>query len=387
MDCAVMSGSMRFVGRDPVIRGRSLLATERRMHEHVLRNEAALYKYPCLSDKLKEYYDSYVKIPAEKMSNASQVVENIKRCILDYFSRCQSQFNITEMKGTGSCREGLKVINPDEYDVMVSVRLDGMSWAVVPSDHPNFFEVRKTGRASSPYDEYLTGGCICPNRLRYSFQGKIQRAVNNLRMYKIALETHGPAITVKVCYGEGKTVHIDFVPSVEVNKKIVVPKPYKHDRLVKEHAPPNMDTGAESRLWRQSFSDEEYAFLSGRLPPSCCHLEVLKIFKAIRLNFQSQFGMFSSYVYKTVLMHMIWDKSDKTQWGQNYLEERFIEFLETLQGYLSKRHLPHFYKPEINLLEDFSPNSCDNLAGYIDHRLGEKELVKMLERRMYSGIP
>ena len=395
---------------EAVISGRSLLGKERGIYPVagiLIRNESL---YTGLLDKVNQYYESYVKISDEQMSQASHVVENIKQCILDYFCTFHPKWNITEMKDTGSCREGLKLINPDEFDVMFSIQLNRNSWQLVPSrNHPNFFEVRKTGQDSSAYDTYISNGSICPRLLRSAFQGKIQKAVNRvIKMpwfralfigetpktakdkYNISLETHGPAITVKAFYGEGKTVHIDFVPSVEINKIIVVPKPHK---VVQEHLPPDMNTGEENRLWRESFSEEEYTFLTHCLPPSFCHLEVLKVFKVIRHNVPSQFGMFSSYVYKTVLMHMIGRKADKTEngrrhlehyWNPGNLEERLIEFLDTLQGYLSDGRMPHFFNHEINLLEDFSPTSCENLQRYIKHRLGEAQILELLERRGYS---
>ncbi len=217
------------------------------------------------------------------------------------------------------------------------------------------------------------------------FHGNIQKAVNMLELYSINLERHGPAITVKVRYGEGKKVYIDFVPGVKMGNKVVVPKPHKR---IQENLHVRHD-GDENRLWRQSFSEEDCTFISEKLLPECCYLKVLKIFKAVRLNVPSQFGMLSSYVYKTILMHMIRSsRFDATRrWAHDNLEDRFIEFLDTLQGCLSVGRLPHYFNSDINLLEDFSDQSCENLQGYITHRLGEREITRMLLKlRGYSGI-
>ncbi len=374
--------NLRALG-EPVIRGRSLLGEERNAYASA-RFEGL---YPYLLEKLNEYYDNYVKIPEQNMSIAQSVVKDVKSHVLDYFLHFHPELNITEMKDTGSCREGLKVIRPDEFDIMFYINLDRRTWEFVHSlDNPNFFEVRKIGSGDSPYDQYILNRYLSPWKLGNDFHGKIQRAVNMLELYSINLERHGPAITLKVRYGEGKKVYIDFVPGVKMGSKVVVPKPHKR---VPEYAPPHIrHAGDESRLWRQSFSEEECTLISENLPPECCYLKVLKIFKAVRLNAPSQFGMLSSYVYKTVLMHMIRSsRLDATRrWAYDNLEERFIEFLDALQQYLSDGRLPHFFNSDINLLEDFSDQSCENLQRYIKYRVGEKEITEMLKLRGYSGI-
>ncbi len=75
------------------------------------------------------------------MSFARSVVEDMKSCVLGYFLEFHPALQITEMKDTGSCREGLKVVSPDEFDVMFYINLDMMEWEFVHSrDNPNFFE-------------------------------------------------------------------------------------------------------------------------------------------------------------------------------------------------------------------------------------------------------
>ncbi len=339
---------------------------------------------PLTVELLQNYHESYAEIPEHDMLTAKNVVDDIKRHIFDYFQTKCSDMKISQMKDTGSCKEGLKVICPDEFDVMFTLQLDGGYWQQVRcEEHDAFYEIRKryTLDQTSPYDKYTINGFLCPRKLQRHFYGEVQRALNGFQKYFTTLESHGPAITLKVRYDEGRVLYIDFVPGVAIGGILLVPKPHKqvqlHEKTFNEY----------NRFWRQSFSNEEFDFLNGYLPSWYCHLTVLKIVKAIRLNCKSQFGMFSSYIYKTLLMHMLRNTSeeDMEEWEPEYLLERFVDYLKRLQSCLSDKYLPHYFLPGVNLLDEVSPATCENLYGYIDKRL-RKGLLGDLLKREYTGI-
>ncbi len=332
---------------------------------------------------LHKYHESYAKITDREMSVAKKVVDDIKEHVLGYVKSNCSDLEITQMRDTGSCHEGLKVICPDEFDVMFTIQLDDSSWQVVCCQgHDAFYEIRKrhTIDQTSPYYRYTTDDFLCPRTVQRYLYGKVQKALNGFQKYFTTLESHGPAITLKVRYDEGRVLYIDFVPSVAIGGILLVPKPHKqvhlHEKTVNEY----------TRFWRQSFSDEEFDHLTRKLPSWYCHLTVLKIVKAIRLNFMPQFGMFSSYVYKTVLMHMLSD-TRQDDWHPTYVKERFEDFLERLRDCLRDHKLQHFFLPGVNLLDEFSPISCSNLGDFIHVRLRKGKLPGLLLTRDYSGIP
>ncbi len=401
---------------------------------------------------LQIYHDSYVEVPAASMSRAQGVVSRVKQEILSHFHSNFPELNITGLTDSGSYREGLNVIAPDEFDVTFTLLLDSMPWKLETSrDTPGFFLVgRQTdnvlfwkflaiiiiiiifdnyvtglllvpgfflvGRQTnnvlswmflsiiiiiiiidnyvtglllvlglvyifavpkrhSPYDKYIVKGYLSPQMLVQDFQVEVQKALNNLSSYEFTINRQGPAITLHMWYGRwmNQMLDIDLVPTLEIQKTLLVAKPYRKVLQLKGN-PRN-----HNLLWRQSYSGKEHDLLASA-PGN--YRQVLKIIKAVRLNV-SHFGKFSSYVYKMVLMEMI-KKGLANQ--RDSLLKCFEKFLQKSEIVFSKKELPHVFNDKINVLEEYPPIACADLGLLISNLLKSGDFHKLLEQTQYTGL-
>ena len=96
---------------------------------------------PNLNDELLKYYQKYVHINDRTTGEAQAVFKTVKFQIADDLR----QTLLLELPGvgiegfidTGSAKEGLKVVRPDEFDVMILYKLgrkDDYEWVMTPSD-------------------------------------------------------------------------------------------------------------------------------------------------------------------------------------------------------------------------------------------------------------
>ncbi len=397
----------------------------------------AIYRRRQLTNMLQRYRDTYVEVPPASMSRAQDVVSHVKHDILSHFHSNFPELNITSLTDTGSSRECLKVVAPDEFDVTITISLDNMPWSFEQNlDTPGFYFVRKqtsdlcwilsilgclmimiyitgilwwilsillgclmiimiTGRGDiavlfwtlmllvsnfgpskreTPYDKYIMDECLCPEMLMQDFQAVVQNALNNTARYELTVHRQGPAIKLHVQYGTDQTLDIDLVPTLEIEKTSLVAKPHRNLLGTQDSDP------THALLWRQSYSSEEHDLLASA--PSN-YRQVLKIIKAVRLNVP-QFGKFSSYVYKMILMDMV--KKDKMAHQSDSLRECFLKFLKDSELFFSKKKLPHVFNDQINVLEEYSPIPCDDLRLYISNLLKSGDFYKLLEERNYTGV-
>ena len=71
---------------------------------------------------------------------------------------------------------------------------------------------------------------------------------------------------------------------------------------------------------------------------------------------------------------------DSYGWNaQNSLGEKFFSFLRELQTHLERRKLPHFWLPDVNLLEGINPSVIEQMANRLKRILNSQtELEKTL---------
>ena len=319
------------------------------------------------------------------MQRAKRVVEEIKQMVMSHLQETCPSLGIGQLMHTGSVYEGLKVIRPDEFDVMMPLKLEPKIWkldegkaSLRGADGYWFVRRKELGSiplGASPWDKSLIGDCLSPSKIISRFIGLIQKGINRQEStseYEIRLRKSGPAITLDVRYDGYKHLSIDLVPAVSVGGVCVVAK--NHPRALQSFS----DTDFQN-LWRRSYSEEEKDKLRKMdLQDGGCRLKCLRIVKAIRLNHRQQFGMLPSYVYKTLLFHLV-DMED--EWHQEALAERIIDMFKTLEGYLKSGNLDHYFDPHVNLLEGCSPTSLNDLACYIARIVGRNDWSRLLQVR------
>lgn len=240
--------------------------------------------------------------------------------------------------------------------------------------------VRLKAREDSKLRKYVVReGYINPVRLRDGwFHGLVVKAVGNFKEkyprsdIEMTVHYHGPAIRLEISKKETSEflLSVDLVPCFQTgsDQSYFIAKRYTGQRNV----------SSPGLLWRQSFSLEEKALLRDMDRDSGCRHELLRIVKTIVNKERSSLGRLESYHLKTAFMHYI--KEKPYYWDRYSLAKHFHGFLQHLHAYLEKGHLPHYWLPGINLLEDIDPVVVGHMAGRVKRILNsDAEMNRILE--------
>ncbi|ELT97295.1 hypothetical protein CAPTEDRAFT_199948 [Capitella teleta] len=243
---------------------------------------------------------------------------------------CKIDFPI----GRGSSFEDLKVVEPDEFDVLIPLKIT---------------ETNKLGG--------------------------IQRFVNKCDGdYKLNVSTKGPAITLHVHDVSRKLFSVDVVPLVRFAKYLLIAKP-----------PKNILNG-DGNWRRKSFSGgERYCAMS--LPIEA--KKILKITKAIKLNLRpTPMDTVPSYIYKTAMTHWYYEEKQRDIQNES-MSKNLSDFLIYMSKILfSGDMLIYPYLDEnFNVLEPYKEEALKNLARYLKSMASsESQLMKAIERRVDGEI-
>ena len=328
-----------------------------------------------LTKKLRDFSVKYVKIAEADMTRSRRlVVEYIEEQVIKY-CRQKSSIQILRPEYTGSVYEGLKTEAADEVDVMVVLGTTRHEVTTEGTEIPGYAKLK--AKMGSNFLKYASReGYINPERLRngwfYSLVAQAVNAFNDSSPYsdvRLEVRYHGPAVQVDI---KRKTtdemlLSTDLVPTFQCGSdEYYVAKPYTGGRRARD---PEL-------LWRQSFSLKEKAMLQHMDRDGGCRHELLRIVKTIVKRERTSLAKLESYHLKTAFMHYINDN-----WaGQNSLGENFRAFLGELQTYLEKKHLPHFWLPGVNLLENIQAVVVGQMANRLKRILNsEAEMNKVLE--------
>lgn len=340
------------------------------------RNEGASYmpreQEQTLHTQLTHYYRSYVQVPNKEMKLAQKVVDDVKKMFLDYMRHHVSDIPVVDLLDTGSATEGLKVIRADEFDVMIQLGLDQDQWHIEHADEaPGYWQITNTSVGiPSEWTRLCSGNSLQPSLIISRFQSIIQKMINIPCKYGIRPSVHGPAITLNVTYtddmGNLKRLDIDFVPAVCLDNTWVVAKPH-----------PEALRMVNTLLWRQSFSLLEFKKIDKyNYKTASCHRMCLMIMKAIRLNHTAQLKPLSSYVFKTILMHLLDEEED---WRDQAVPERILDFLSALQDYLRDGVLPNYFCHGMNLLQDVPQITRENIRQFILRSMTKRGVASLLK--------
>ena len=226
---------------------------ERAVCEDVKRDLTASQKKQCrecrnpASRMLLEYYYQYSYIPEEEMSFADSFVDEIllfiKRSIQK--DRRSNDPKVLEFVKSGSVLEKLKVVQPDEFDVMVKIRLpeSKMQYSMYSDDAflPGFAICSVKRKANGPVSPSLkqcffkvgafeTEHCLNPEKLAFGWlYGMLQRAIN-----KYKSSSHPPKANLKIQRG-GPALMLQITPNAstpDAGSRPPLPKQIKVDLVL-----------------------------------------------------------------------------------------------------------------------------------------------------------
>jgi len=327
-----------------------------------------------LTKKLRKYSVKHVKISEADMNRTKKLVRDYIEDEIMWYCRRNSTLPIQKLEYTGSVYERLKTEAADEVDVMVVLQTyKPWLWGdpevmVEETEKPGYMRL-KTTMAHSKLGKYVNSeGYIIPERLRNGwFYSLVDLAVRDFRARSpdsdvdLLLRYHGPAVQLDIFQkGTGeKLLSADLVPCLEGNSgEYFVAKRYAGSDL----------------LWRQSFSLKEKHLLKYMDSDQGCRHELFRIVKTIVKKERTSLGRLNSYHLKTAFMHYI--EKEPGNWADwNSLGKHFVGFLTELQGFLERGNLPHYWLPNVNVLDDIDLTVVEQMA-YRLKRILNSEAVR-----------
>ena len=311
-----------------------------------------------------------------------------------------------KLEPAGSTAEGLKVIRPNEFDVELHIDVGSIRFEIIDCGEFEYVFIEIVDEmdaerlhaftTSHKFENGYIAMCFNPRKVRTYFQSMIQRAINEIderSVYFLKSGTVGPAITVWIHHLTFGKISIDLVPLIQIKGFELVAKP--HPKLMNKKMLSHFSYGTKSisghkfkdpndfsKLWIRSFANKERTYISKGfygLPKKSCHRKCLKIIKAIKENHKPELGMFRSYIFKTVFLHMMRDL-DRDDWEADKLNERFMDFIKRLRGYLMVKQLPHFFVMELNLLRDLESTPIINTLNFLQRIINKDKYLNFLRK-------
>uniref|UniRef100_A0A8C2G2Y3 Cyclic GMP-AMP synthase n=1 Tax=Cyprinus carpio TaxID=7962 RepID=A0A8C2G2Y3_CYPCA len=357
-----------------------------------------------------------LKIKKSERSNAASYVNNITDKVITHLKQNVTWCEDIERLRTGSYYENVKICEPDEFDVMLTIpveRVDikkfdmaGAFYSVALKRHPN----------KHVLDRFLNEDKIIQaGEMLRELRDAVKEAVGKLP-YQINVQrkkARCPAVTMEVKLEEnGKAISIDFVLGLKVHRASwpdFTKDGFKIEKWLGTKEKANMkrqpfylvpkyegkgnaehDGVVAKDAWRISFSHVEKEILKRHgqsktccedVGQKCCRKECLKLLKYLLQQLKdddsksSKMSSFCSYHAKTTLLHACATRGTDSEWAYSQLAECFKQLLEDFVQHLRERHLPNFFIPSHNLLHQASQNSCDFLANEIEFQLNNNFLI------------
>lgn len=330
-----------------------------------------------LSAQLLDYYQKYVDMNPIDFREAVKLVKDLKMQIVHCMQRNEKlkALGVSQPVDMGSSTDGLMVICPENFDILIPFALSPDDCIINRADATSEFHSIGFEHDDNAWaDACNSRKCLDSEKLVNLLSDVLEKAVcsgTSVVTSAKKLRMEEAAAVVEVCYASGlKKVTINIIPAVVIGDR----------RFVPEHVP-DLTHGEEREgfCWRESFGRKEQQSLNRFGTSVSSHRIILKIFKAIRLNFPLQFGLLSSYHYKTVLLRVLDDQVDAADWETSAISERFIDYLIELGNCLKERSLPHYFRPECNLLGQISPQSSQNLGHFINRIVGHHDIASLLK--------
>jgi hypothetical protein len=277
---------------------------------------------------------------------------------------------------SGSGYEGLQVIQPDNFDIFLPLKLNSANWVLVncaeSSLHTTgYFLVKRIGWAtcqfgSSPWDRYLDGNYLSPQRLCKHLHGILQFGLDGVEnIQDCYLSNHILSVFV-----ESGKLKINVIPKIKFGETCLV---FRAHPLVRSH---NME--GLKNLWQHNFAEQESDLLKSFDELGGCQKDCLKILKAISLNDASFLHHIEPYVLKTLLFHLSFQEDF---WERETLPERVIDSFMMLRDFLQQGRLPHYFKPSVDLLENKTDVFKENLLNYIQEICATNRISSLLNKR------
>jgi len=317
--------------------------------------EQAWHYKPEITTLLREFHENYARQPTKEIDEAKQR----HTLYTDQVAReLRAQGKCSRIEYTGSSYEGVKVSNDIEFDIMVIQTAGSRQLTPIPASSPGFYKLKLADgeSATDEFKDIVDGNrCLSPVKSVDSFFGTLQKIIDKHSdvFRNVKLIRHGPAVEMDVSRGnDAPWYSVDVVLAYEVElgarKRVFVAK---QPTTIHGKTPQEKDT------WRLSFSLEEKALFDGMDSDKGCRRHVLRILKVLR-NGEVGLKKLTSYHLKTALFY---EMKEGRNWNQSELGPRLIGVLRRLYRAMAQGRQPHYFVPQINLLDGIAPKTIENM--------------------------
>ncbi|XP_041107983.1 cyclic GMP-AMP synthase [Polyodon spathula] len=326
-----------------------------------------------------------LKISKQSRSKATDKVNDVIDSIVKHVKTSSEYFQDIAKLPTGSYYENVKISEPDEFDIMLTIPVHRVQLEQFDSGGA-FYSVSFKRNPRSPLEHFLLkDGTLSAHNMLFEFRKHVKEATKSQKDVQVERKRKGcPAVTLQV-----KEISVDIVLGLEVHsmswppmtkdgfnivdwlgtkvKKDFKLKPFY---LVPKYVGKGWDEkeGIYARdVWRISFSHIEKAILRNHGSTKtccesggskCCRKQCLKLLKhllnELKKKHPKELSKFFSYQAKTVLLHGCVKRPKDSQWELAHLDDCFQQLLDDFIKHLKTGSLPHFFVPTYNLLESCS---------------------------------
>ncbi|XP_014804793.1 PREDICTED: cyclic GMP-AMP synthase [Calidris pugnax] len=306
-----------------------------------------------------------------------------------------------EWLGAGSYYEHVKISEPNEFDIMLLMRVERLQ--LDECDDTGAFYYLSFKR--NPKEKYLLkfldeDGKLSAFKMLQALREIIKQEVKTIKDAEVTVKRKkagSPAITLQI-RNPPTDISVDIILTLKVQQNW---PPSTQDGLRVEQwlgRKVRGDLRSESlylvakqnkkekvprgNTWRLSFSHVEKAMLNNHGSsktcceangPKCCRKGCLKLLKylleQLKMKYTKELDKFCSYHVKTAYFHscVMWPHDTDWHWGD--LEHCFHKYLGYFLDCLQRSQLPHFFIPQYNLLSPEDKASNNFLSRQLNYQL------------------
>ncbi|KAK2156637.1 hypothetical protein LSH36_208g02057 [Paralvinella palmiformis] len=318
-----------------------------------------------LVQHLNKYYEDRVEIP--DLAVVCQIVQDMRMELIDFFKTYYPDLLLSDVLCQSDDLEGLHARKIDDLDLFVVIKLDEHEWQLQKSlIDPRHYDIKRMASdcdsSLSLIDSCLVDDMLSPMKfIDFMTKDFCHKFIVPIDSYQVVPVTVGSSVALNIC-NDGKSVRFNLIPAIRLGNVLVTPD----------------SSAARQNVWQESFFEKEMQKLYKLNPKRCCHLRCIQIMKAVACDHQTEFGFLNPYIYKTVVLQMLDDDPNECQWLHDDLPARFTAVLKMLVFYLMGRNAPHYFLPDLNLLEGVSAESCDVLVDLIQTCINEEKMSVLL---------
>ncbi|KAJ8248076.1 hypothetical protein GJAV_G00238000 [Gymnothorax javanicus] len=343
-----------------------------------------------------------LKIKKTARSESSVVINEIVDGIIKHMKEKSEYFRCVEKIPTGSYYENVKILEPDEFDVMLALHVDRADLKKFDLEGAFYSAALKRTPRDNPLRCFLLeDNIISASKMMSDFRDHVKKAVKSFPGVEVERKKPGcPAVTLLIRQ-KGREISLDIVLSLkvhgswpeatagglEIDSWLGRKEKQKFKLCPFYLVPKYAGRGTEEKdgisakdVWRISFSHIEKAILKNHgkektcceaTGTKCCRKPCLKLLKQLlyllKQRHPKELSKFFSYLCKTTLLHACAARVQDSDWAMERLSDCFQQLLQDFEGYLRQAHLSNFFIPAHNLLgSSFTKKNLEFLAKCIE---------------------